>query len=116
MLTAQSIRDMKPTTQKRYDWDKRVVGLGVRITPAGAKTYVLRYRVNGRQRIASLARTSVLTLKEARLLAGDQLTAIRSGKAIHSTAAGNSVKPQRSTTPSTAFLTTFAPAASRSEG
>jgi hypothetical protein len=40
--------------KRRFVWDARIVGLGVRITPSGHKAYVVRYRVNGRQRLATL--------------------------------------------------------------
>lgn len=35
-------------------WDKKVAGLGVRVTPAGGKQYVLAYRRHGRSRLMSL--------------------------------------------------------------
>lgn len=35
-------------------WDKKVTGLGVRVTPAGGKQYVLAYRRHGRSRLMSL--------------------------------------------------------------
>ena len=80
MLTERTIRDAKPETKTRFVWDAQVKGLGVRITPAGAKAYVLFYRVAGRKRLATLARTSELSLKAARERAGDELAAIRAGE------------------------------------
>ena len=56
-------------------------GLGLRITPKGAKAYVLSYRVNGRKRQATLARPSEISLKIARQRAGEQLVRIRAGEA-----------------------------------
>lgn len=80
MLTERTIRDAKPEAKTRFVWDAQVKGLGVRITPAGAKSYVLFYRAAGRKRLATLARTSELSLKAARERAGDELAAIRAGE------------------------------------
>ena len=79
MLTERTIRDAKPEAKTRFLWDAQVKGLGVRITPAGAKAYVLFYRAAGRKRLATLARTSELSLKAARERAGDELAGIRAG-------------------------------------
>lgn len=35
-------------------WDKKIAGLGVRVTPAGGKQYVLAYRRHGRSRLMSM--------------------------------------------------------------
>ena len=56
-------------------------GLGVRVTPAGCKAFVLNYRVNGRERRATLARCTEVSLREARDRAGRELAAIRNGEA-----------------------------------
>ena len=80
-LTERRIRDAKPGPKTRILWDATVKGLGVRVTPAGAKSYILNYRVAGRERRATLARCSELALKEARERAGHELAAIRSGEA-----------------------------------
>ena len=44
MLTERRIRDAKPEPKTRFLWDGQVKNLGVRITPKGAKSYVLFYR------------------------------------------------------------------------
>ena len=44
----------------QFVWDAKMVGLGVRLTPAGHKAYVVRYRVNGRQRPGSPSFTSTI--------------------------------------------------------
>ena len=81
MLTERRIRDAKPEARTRILWDSQVKGLGMRITPAGAKSYILNYRVAGRERRATLARASELSLKAARERAGEELALIRTGKA-----------------------------------
>ena len=80
-LTERRIRDLKPGPKTRILWDREVTGLGVRITPAGSKSFILNYRVNGRERRATLARCSEISLREARERAGRELAAIRNGEA-----------------------------------
>ena len=80
MLTERQIRDVKPKQKTCFLWDEQVKGLGVRITPKGAKSYVLFYRAVGQKHLATLARTSETSLKVARDRAGQELAAIRVGK------------------------------------
>ena len=79
-LTERRIRDAKPGPKTAFLWDDTVKGLGVRVTPAGAKAFVLFYRVAGRKRLATLARCSEVSLKAARERAGRELAAIRAGE------------------------------------
>ena len=80
MLTERIVRDAKPGPENRILWDSTVKGLGLRITPKGVKSYILNYRINGRERRATLARTSEISLKIARERAGEQLVRIRAGE------------------------------------
>ena len=80
MLTEKRVRDAKPEAKTRILWDSHVKGLGLRITPAGSKSYILNYRVTGRTRRATLARASEISLKAARKRAGEELVAIRAGE------------------------------------
>ena len=80
MLTERRIRDAKPEPKTRFLWDGQVKNLGVRITPKGAKSYVLFYRAAGRKHLATLARCSEVSLKAARERAGAELAAIRAGE------------------------------------
>jgi integrase len=50
----------------QFVWDAKMVGLGIRLTPAGHKAYVVRYRVNGRQRLATVGDVHVHSLDDAR--------------------------------------------------
>jgi len=71
-LTKQRIDDLQPVAGRQYtDWDTAVRGFGVRVSPAGAKTYVLKYRTKaGRVRWRSYGRTDGdLALEQARALA-----------------------------------------------
>lgn len=79
-LTERTIRDAQPGPKQRFVWDAQVKGLGVRITPAGSKAYVLDYRIHGRRRRGVLARVSDVSLREARQRAGVELARIRAGE------------------------------------
>ena len=81
MLTERRIRDLKPAAKTAFLWDGQVTNLGVRITPKGAKAFVLFYRAAGRKHLATLARCSEISLKAARERAGRELAAIRDGDA-----------------------------------
>lgn len=78
-LTAKIVRDAKSGPQNRIEWDGEVKGLGLRITKAGAKSYVLSYRADGRKRLMTLGRTSEMGLAKARELAGTALVRVRGG-------------------------------------
>ena len=80
-LTERKIRDAKPGQKTRIEWDSQVKGLGLRVTPAGAKAFVLNYRVDGRERRATIGRPGELSLVDAREKAGSELAAIKAGKA-----------------------------------
>lgn len=81
MLTERIIREAKPGLKTYILWDATVKGLGLRITSKGVKSYILNYRIHGRERRATLARASEISLKIARERAGDQLVRIRAGEA-----------------------------------
>ena len=81
MLTERTIRNQKPGPNNQILWDAKLKGLGCRITPAGSQAFVLRYTdAKGRQRLATLARVSEVSLKDARELAARELVKIRMGE------------------------------------
>lgn len=57
-------------------WDDEVRGLGLRITPAGKKSFILLYRAGSRQRQMTLGPYGVLTLQEARSKAQQALSLV----------------------------------------
>ncbi len=83
-LTERRIRDMKPGPKTVFVWDNRVSGkgrLGVRITPAGAKAFVLDYfDAGGTRRRMTLGRPGEMPLASARETASRELAAVRDGK------------------------------------
>ena len=80
MLTEKRIRDAKPRQGTFILWDGKVKGLGLRVTPGGTKSFVLNYRVGGRERRMTLARASEIALEAVRERAGAELVAIRAGE------------------------------------
>ncbi len=79
-LTERVIRDAKPGKKTTIIWDHEVKGLGVRVTAAGVKSFILNYRVAGRERRATLARCPEISLRAARERAGAELATIRAGE------------------------------------
>ena len=79
-LTEKRIRDAKPEKAPYIIRDGQVVGLGVRVFSSGERTFVLSYRIDGRERRATLARCAEISLAEARERAGRELAAIRNGE------------------------------------
>jgi integrase len=75
----------KLETDRRKDLaDDQVPGLSLRVTPGGAKTWALRYRVgggrNGRLRRLTLGRYPTVTIAEARKRANRELRKVDAGE------------------------------------
>lgn len=72
-LTQRDIDALDPKAGKQYTvWDANVPGFGVRVSPAGTKTYLLKFRLKtGRVRWKMIGRVDDLTLTEARERAVD---------------------------------------------
>ena len=81
MLTERVVRDAKPGLKPVIVWDEQIKGLGCRVFPSGHKAYVLSYRKGRKKRLATLARCSEVSLREARDLARVELSRIRAGGA-----------------------------------
>ena len=82
MLTERTVRDAKNTGKAYTIWDGQVKGLGLQVTQAGKRNYVLRFTdPAGRKRQAILARAGEVSLKAIRERAGAELFAIRNGEA-----------------------------------
>ena len=76
-FTNHSIEKLKCPRLKPlvYLWDPATPGLGVRCTNNGVKSFVLRYRLAGRQRIKTIGRVKAMdiskAIKKSRTLLGD---------------------------------------------
>ena len=85
MLTEKRIRDAKPRATRYILWDSIVKGFGVRIYPSGRASYIISYRTHGGGRLApkhtaKIASWPDITLREARRIAGRELTGILFGE------------------------------------
>ena len=65
-LTDASIARLRPREREYTVWDLRLPGLGVRVRPTGARTFVLLQRAGGRTRRVSLGPVGVRTVEEIR--------------------------------------------------
>ncbi len=49
-----------------YRWDSEISGFGLRVYPSGRKSFVVTYRVRGKQRFLTIGRYGEMTLDQAR--------------------------------------------------
>ena len=76
----KSIRNLEaPKAGNRIEWDERLAGFGVRITAAGATSFVLDYYVAGRRRRYTNGRHPEMTASVARERAEELRVRIRDG-------------------------------------
>lgn len=47
-VTADTVNALQPAARDHFLWDDKLPGFGVKVTPAGAKIYILQYRMGGR--------------------------------------------------------------------
>lgn len=79
-LTKRNIDALVPTVERFTAWDPELSGFGLRVTPNGRRVYVLKYRIDGRQRWFTIGRHgSPWTPKGARLEAQRLLGEIARG-------------------------------------
>lgn len=79
-LTEKLVEALAPRDEEYCVWDTEVVGLGVRIRPSGAKSFVLMYRRGGKQRKHTMGKLDVgYGVKEARERAKELLRGLRDG-------------------------------------
>lgn len=80
-LTKRVIENLPAKAERYVVWDSELKGFGVRISPQGRKTYLVRYRTIGRaDRLMVLAPHGVLTAEEAREHARRALAAAAMGE------------------------------------
>ena len=81
-LTERAIRDLKPEGGKpKIIWDRILKGFGCKASAGGSKSYIVKYRAGGRQRMATIGRPAEIGLAEARRRAAKELDAVRQGGA-----------------------------------
>jgi hypothetical protein len=55
-ITKRAVDQLQPGERDTFVWDGEVKGFGLRCRPSGAKFYVLKTRVGGRQRWMTIGR------------------------------------------------------------
>ena len=65
-LTDAAVARLRPREREYTAWDSRVPGLGVRVRPTGARTFVMLRDVGGGSRRVSLGPVSTMGIAEAR--------------------------------------------------
>lgn len=79
-FTARTIESLRPSDQVQVDyWDESLAGFGLRVTRSGIKTWLVRYRLNGRRRRFKIGTYPITGLAEARDAAKHALHGIAQG-------------------------------------
>lgn len=65
-LTDSAVRSLRPDQRQVDYWDLEPKGFGVRVSSAGRRTFIVRYRASGRYRRMSLGRYPAVSLADAR--------------------------------------------------
>lgn len=79
-LTKRLIDGLKPDGTDRLVFDDEMPRFGVRITPAGVRSYLVQYRVDGRTRRYTFGKHGPITPEEARNQARQLLAAVDRGE------------------------------------
>lgn len=81
LLTQSRVNAIRiPAAGRPIYYDTRTAGLGVRVTPKGVKTLVLRRKIDGRAQMITLGRFPVIGLEQARKMADEHNGAIARGE------------------------------------
>jgi integrase len=79
-LTKRAVETLARGDRDAFLWDAALPGFGIRVTPAGVRTYVVQYRIAGRSRRLALGRHGRLTPEQARKLAAERLAEVAAGR------------------------------------
>lgn len=82
-LTKTAVEAAAPGLVDRFEWDDRLPGFGLKITPKGRRTYVVQYRPAGRsqtRRMTLGAHGAPWTTEKARDAAQELLLRVRNGE------------------------------------
>lgn len=78
-ITDSLVQAAQPGERDVYVWDSIVLGFGLKVTPAGSKTFLLQYKVQGRTRRLTIGPAHAWKAKDARAEAGRAKTEIARG-------------------------------------
>lgn len=91
-FTEQGIDRIAPRGARFIVWDRSRPGLGLRVTPKGAKTFVLAYRFDGKSRMHTIGNRRGLDLREAFVAYNNAMEKIH--RAQHARAHGQTPAPE----------------------
>ncbi len=79
-LTKRSVGASRPEARTYILWDADIKGFGLRVTPAGKRIYLLKYRTKtGRARKPTIGTHGAVTADEARAIAKNWLAEVAKG-------------------------------------
>lgn len=84
-LTKTTVDALKPSKvgvegSEQFLWDGELRGFGVRVSPAGRKSFIVQYRTpEGRNRRTVLGHFGLMTVERARKIAHEKLVAVSNG-------------------------------------
>ncbi len=82
-ISNRSVGAFKPSERVKLLWDSGLPGFGLKVTPAGGRTYLVQYRVGGRKgrtRRLTIGKHGTLTPDQARQRAKHVLGEVAAGK------------------------------------
>jgi hypothetical protein len=79
-ITKREVDSARRAGAEYFIWDDELRGFGLRVLPSGAKSYVVQFRVKGRQRRISIGLHGRFTPDQARRKAFDLLNQVAQGE------------------------------------
>ena len=84
-LTKTTVESLKPSMvgvegSEQFLWDGELRGFGVRLSPAGRKSFIVQYRTReGKNRRSVIGHYGLMTVEQARQIAHEKLVAVSKG-------------------------------------
>jgi len=78
-LTDRTLKALKPKAERYEKWDEGRAGFGVRVSPAGRKSFIFMYRFEGRPRRMTLGTYPAMSLATARTKHAQAQEAVEKG-------------------------------------
>lgn len=79
-LTDRTLRSLRTQKPREMFWDRVLTGFGVRVTKSGQKTYLVRYRLNGKRPRVKIGTYPTFGLADARARARTILLQAETGE------------------------------------
>src|SRR5262249_4226510 len=79
-ITKSVVEQAQPRRTQNLIWDSDVKGFGVRVTPAGAKSYVFQYRHSGQPHRITIGRVNSIEPGKARNIAKQYAAMVAEGR------------------------------------